>query len=68
MLLDRTGSNESRHGRTFAQWLEELNTALKHRFRRNRNVEQRLVRAVAGQPLWDYWSSGYEPKDAAAEL
>jgi hypothetical protein len=68
MLRDPTDGSEIRHGRTLAQWLTELNAALKYRFRRNQNVERRVTRAASRQPLWDYWSSGYDPKDAATEM
>ena len=68
MLRDPTSGEEVRHGRTLAQWLEEVHHALLRRFHRNHNPERRIQQVLARQPLWDYWSSGYQPKDAAAEM
>ena len=68
MLRDPTDGSEIRHGRTLAQWLEEVHHALLRRFKRNKNPERRTMQALRGQPLWDYWSSNYSPSQAADEM
>lgn len=51
----------------FYEWKLALYEALRSRLRSDRS-DDRLERITRRQPLWDYWSSGYEPRDAALEM
>ena len=64
-LFDGT---EISHGYAYWEWLEAVRVVLRQRFRRNHNVERRIEQVIRHSTPWDYWSSGYEPEDAAAEM
>jgi hypothetical protein len=52
-----------RHGHSFDAWLEKVHTLLAAKI-----GEQRTTLLLANQPLWDFWSSGYSPVDAAEDM
>lgn len=49
----------------FEDWIKRVYYVLLGRYD---NDERRVVTTLARQPLWDYWSSGYHPEDAAREM
>lgn len=52
-----------RHGHSFEDWLKHVHSKLAAKI-----GEQRTTLILARQPLWDYWSSGYGPDDAAEDM
>jgi hypothetical protein len=53
-----------RHGFSFEAWLQRVHDILIGRL----DSEERVTLLLAHQPLWDYWSSGYNPQDAAEDM